>query len=1458
MARKSVYIPGGEAGKSAIVRWYALESDGRHRHLARKWDSLEEARRFERRLKAALSGEAMPAAEVFWQIRRAVEAGRPIVPLVGPGLGGNRIPRRNTLELYFRQLSAKIARDRESGEGDSILSWQWLRQRGWPDWHELYAESLAEPESERPQRRGASRAWTESFQLLTAGEGAPQWVTEELATSFRRKVLGEAAPATAHRHLAYLAASLDCPLILNAAPNDFVYDAVREAGLRATRLDFDSGGFPPRPDEFDLGAGIRDRLKIVNLSERGADPFLFGPRPLPAGALAVLRRYVPDDALVLVIGEDGRDVRIRAVIAELAKRKPSGPDVDLLWVLRKSPSPEARSTAAAGVLAFAQAADEGLFLLETICRLFSIFPPERVSFDAALPMAPQMPLRKDSTRRGGSAEDQASGAESSAGEESAGAKTTAVGIRSLDDVREPIIAAKDAEDDKGRRTKHAFQLASCSRILTKNHVPILVDAEESETAECLLWQIWQQLSRYDPGLPPLILSELQPLTGGPESRLETHVRRLVGAMRRGRYVIMIDALASFASSHLDDRKGSGKPWKAWEGMCTEEAESLKTFLRMLMERCREFGDSKLFIASTRSKSDGEWAQRLVDGVEAMLPKNDQGEQDPPRVRWLTSDELPEDKLDAEAIKLRRGEAEQIGDAVEENLLAQVVADVDPDSPTKLPGQSIYDRYDRWEELLPEDARVVLAIASGFRKPRNIVLLRKCVATLWTQWEEAGGAKSQDPPTLQQLKSLLSDDSYREIGSTIYEFRSEDAARFDRADRSLELLDLLSFLTRQDGGYFWMPRKIRNTIYDEQWKAESNRDVVANFHDLAAAAYYEAFRPSGDMAVFLEYVVHRAASARHSDPAKIIERLRLLTAGLERQRDALIAEGYAGTVVRRLVRLKLLDLPEMEKRCRAKLSDEFRRVVAEICDTEAEFRLAVTDFRGCIELRLRQIDDRLQEIDELSRKSAAEREDSGRTSRASHFAAWRKEWPTYIRRAAASEKSPEGSDMPGPLKDSLLRALPDAIAGIDSTPDRERADELFRRLLSHLHRIGLCLHGLRRFDGADALLAEVRAAASGFSDRLPESSLGRRMRRWSLRMEADCRLHHMRIQLDQIPLWPNSDPSTVSPAKRLEQAEGHYAGGQRTLEDLLTGETELDMESGSNRALYFNYRCRFSTLRCRLSALRAAHMQADAEVRAREFDVARKYCELAQSVVWRQLGRTAGAMAAVCRLTEAELLILRGDFESTNKQAGRDGDVAVATGSRRLHVALDLLQEAETLLRRAPQNVRWWTWLFALRAQVLHDLLIGSFDATDGARTGSWRESLISGGLLAIGYGLDNVAKDYVRRKTLVTLLWQFYVCKFFLIARRPASPRRGRPRQSERPAERLQTEWNHLLEEAQLDWYDRRAGRAPSGGSARGSLRDEVTQLLAGRRDSADAITRATLIDAERAVYAKYSNQFGS
>jgi len=1409
MARSSAYLA---KTNPPTVRWYAPTETGGFRHMALAFEKPKPAQQFLARLSLALDGKAMPRQDVFGVLEHAIRTHRPIVPLIGAGLAGNHVPTLDSLAHYFRLLQTEIQEMTPMQP-----AWRWLHQHGWPDARALYArrhDRKADVSGSEP-----FRDWREGFYSLTASGGAPEWVTAQLGDWFRRDVMREEVPSSAHYLLAYLArAALNVPLILNAASDDRVLRALRDTGQQPIVLDFNANGLLPDPEERNI-TSASDRTKLVNLyPQHGAQPFLFEPHPLPSAALTTFRRYLGQDALILVLGEEGHDRRIGQCAYEATQLRSRGSsELNVLWMFRgDAPAPQARALAATGSAAFGRYTDEALFLLELICRTQSAFPPAlQPYYEAMSTLAPLIDLKEQEA--GDSDERQADGPKL---------------FQSLDEVErtESIVVVSDED------SAFASQLASFTEILRRTHTVILVDCEESNTVDGLIQRLFSQFLRYDPDLPPLVMSELgQPLHSGLiRGGLEAKLERLVALLRRKKYALVFDAVGMFATTHLEFSGGATASNAGWNELQRREDEDLLTFLRLLVERAGDFGSSKLFISSTRIRSKSEKstsekdprAETLLGSLGAILESS-------PHVHRLFPGQLPPDQLLREF------------------------------TTTKPKKQTVDDFLTRKFDSLPAETQIAMITASSFRKPRSIVLLRKCMAALEMLRRDRKNAatKKETPHPQAQLNELLKSGTYESLEAKLHEFDETYSTLPDAFDDCFRQLESAGFGALQDGGFLWLRRRVRNWVY-EKFVRNSDADAAANLHDLIAGTFWDdAFVQSHDPAVFIEYIAHRLLSARHPNPAKALSRLRTLVACLRQQRAALSSGDYAATALRWILRMKLVDLPLIESKWDQPPTEdqasEFRKIKIAVCDLEAELRRALTDFDGCLELRREQINDRLGQLAQLQLHGPA----TAKTSIAE-------------------------------LATAILRSdLPQAAAALAPGPRRERALDLMRRLISHVHSVGLCLTGLRRHVEAESVLFETAQCLDKSLNDGPPGGVTEGWRMFALRTAADCRLHLMLIKLDRIPLWGGHDLARCKKmSPKLKKAEAYYAAGQTTLRKLFEASSSAGDGPEQGAESYYSYKGRFATLRCRLSALKANNGVAykedeeaglaengrlKLEGKRREFDIARKYCDLAQAVISERRGGDT-SFAAVCHLTEAELLILQLDFEAGEELDRADrGAAAAAIVGPGLQSALGVLDRAAGLLRRGPQSVRWWTWLSTLQAQVKHDLFAWSLVSNDDPAVEAWRDSLIAEGLRAIGIGLDNVAKDDVRRNSLLTLYWQFYICHL-LSHRHQQRRKRNSPAEGWGPAFEaadLLVNWRDLLNEASLSWYDAAlCNRHASGDSPKTvehrerfaveieRLREQITEFVAiawrQQEPNKPKTRRAQLLEIEKEVFRAFHNRF--
>ncbi|HYH65881.1 MAG TPA: hypothetical protein VD866_14375 [Urbifossiella sp.] len=1270
MARKSVSRSRTKDGQRSIVRWYAPADPATgkgHQHLARTFTSDEDADRFERRLESVLKDDPITAEDAFQELLEAVGAGRVIVPLLGARLSvASAVSSGPRLRGYLLRLKTKI-----DGQ-DAGPYHEWLDRNGWPDPRELHAEV------ELPAVPGTDAAdWREVFYNLTLGSGADAVAAAKLVARFRDEVLHGLQSSTSHAFVAFLTRLLNWRLLLTTSLDDLLEQVLKEQEVTAHRLAVPDSGLLAVPDALD--EAVRDGVKVVKLYDTTPDQLLHEPRRLHGSGLEVFKKYLPKSALLVVLGEDG-DRRVLQLVAELADDPSARRDLKVLWVSRHRPPAEVLR-AATGTVGYVLYDDEELFLHEFYGHLRAFHELRDPYPVSALPYRaiPQVPPRVEPP-------DEAVARE----------------IRARN---QPAVVFQGVSDPASQSAR----LARYHKTLCASYDIIRADAEEADSLDTFVQMILTQFRRFDPALPPTVLSDIAYDETSPDRR-DPRLARLLQAMGRGNYLIALDALEEFGTSHIEPDEGDSPPElravrRDLFAECATEREKVFEFLCELLRHAKEFGTSRLAIAYAPRAPAGPREQEFV-ALANDLPAADFEE---PAV---TANRRPPDDADRAA--------------------------------------------------LPDDARGLLLLASAFRRPRSQSLLaylgkntdvRRAIGTLLAR-PSAGGMGSVGADAGWEVEKLLAG------------------------------LGEKGLLIRQDGGFYRMPRAVRDRVYREAvGRARTNPEVqaaLANLHDLIAIAYHEkVFLPSDDATAFIESVFHRLGSLHHPDQVRAGGRLRLLISHLAQEHGRLLAQGHAGLLVRWLKRLRTYDFVMIYP---PPLDDNARDVRRALCDLEADVRRHAADFRGCIRIRLQQIGHRL------------DKDGHGGTTGP---------------RARAVETRVEQLDRCeySALSKSLMHVLTDRDRGSLPAP-------VWRRLLDHIFQIAVCLSGLRQFGEASELLSQILKDV-GAADK-PEKARGAGKQpakhsrdRDLMNMQVRCHYRLMTLHLEQIRLW---DYPREEVEWHLGEAERAYEAAQALLEEYLQSDPPARPMGGADNSFYQRYRCYIEALQCRVAYLRAHSRvllarpgdEPTPAAWGREFTQALEFIRQASAKATRLEGQRATELApAVCKLMETELLMLYADCESRLPDGG-----AETSPRDKLKRAQDALARAGHALLRSHRNVWWYTWYYALGAQLRHELFAWSFHRRAGQEDKNARESYLAAGLAAISSGLDNIAKDQARRQYLETLWGQLYIGLFLhnaLAGDAPFSPDRS-PARRARFGEEVMSKWKELNDHAGLSWYLECAG----------------------------------------------------
>jgi len=360
------------------------------------------------RSKSAAVGASAPISRAFGALREAWCQGRPIVPLFGAGISVSAaIPFGKQLQDYLVRVAYLCHLD---GWRDCH---EYLMAEGWPSRHDLNAELWARPDIKpdlrtalaHHERRIAEQVFLgeldrghptgrRAFEaLLGAGNGpdaaalrsivsqyvrdtvgsfVPAWLSlihylaggnDSLIEAFFDRLVRGRQPGPAHQFVAYLAKLLGWRLILTTNFDELIENALRADGLNPVVYELVRGGALPDPYLVERNLAV---LKLHG----GA----FGLRtgfelhePLDAQSLGMFMRYVPSDALLLVVGQGGTERRILTLVHALAARSQQH-QFNVVWIYYDQ-KPQAFSQRLAPRVVLAPYGDAASFFHELYQRL---------------------------------------------------------------------------------------------------------------------------------------------------------------------------------------------------------------------------------------------------------------------------------------------------------------------------------------------------------------------------------------------------------------------------------------------------------------------------------------------------------------------------------------------------------------------------------------------------------------------------------------------------------------------------------------------------------------------------------------------------------------------------------------------------------------------------------------------------------------------------------------------------------------------------------------------------------------------------------------------------------------------------------------------------------------------------------------------------------------------------------
>ena len=661
---------------------------------------------------------------------------------------------------------------------------------------------------------------------------------KSLVDSFFAEMCSQRVPITGTRYIAFLAKLLNWRLLLTTNFDDLIETAMAEEGMPCNTFEIPEDTTLPRP------ALVRRQRAIVKL-HGGTFGLKAGwdlDRPLDPYSRDTLLRYIPPNALILVLGYSGSDQRVRTVLEghlertsqlqplqQAEKHEPySTPGV--LWVRRSGDPADGTQEWPTDHLRYCHYHDAGLFLQELYSRLANVHPITHKNYDSL----PHSFRRRPQPFTFGSKDSDAD------------FRTTVFCHDTDDQQASDVLAYFLRERENNFHTIY----------VDMSQVPHFTSRELKEFSFIELTQrILHKIRHSDPELPRYTLSPLNAAAAKAfdekrDSGVEINneliaeveeacVERVVQALRRGKYLIALDGIHRFAEltqrhpvrtseaiqtpdETLDPEQ---KEIQRREYIKGELQERMARFLKRLISNGSAFGESRIVISGQSRR-----IKLLLEGVPAHC-----------MVRVANVREL----------NLRPGQDERHDFRSDDTTLS-----------------SAYE----W------DHKVILTLIGLTRRPLSIIGIRHMMGLLYThrRWCKENSPwkfTTRMPPFCKpkelnkHISVLLGEkpDSSKDPPHRrqIYRFVDKLMCQLDR-----------SLLYCRDGGHYSLTEDASISIsgHISLW-TQKHPVFVADLHRFLAWYYYEdMYLTSRHVDAFMEYLYHASMSIKTlgSSPSDLLK------------------------------------------------------------------------------------------------------------------------------------------------------------------------------------------------------------------------------------------------------------------------------------------------------------------------------------------------------------------------------------------------------------------------------------------------------------------------------------------------------------------------------------------------------------------------------------------------------------
>ena len=384
--------------------------------------------------------------------------------------------------------------------------------REWLQWKKWYASGQDAPDAQPELLYGD---WESLLDHLCEGDFD---LVDSLFTSFEEGRF----PTTAHRFLTFLRSSVDLPLILTTNFDSLLEQAFLDSGVVPKVFDIHRDADLPDADLVRRGFSL---LKLhgssygLRLGERLKNP-------LEQDAQADVIRYLPENALIVVLGFSGSERRIMQLlraIALSAARNPrilwlKGPgtiSVPLRQLLHECPQS----------VQICEINDAGAFLQDWYFAYSQGYQSSPVSYTAL----GGRPIR------------------SGTGEMVRSVELHRAELRG--ELRKPVqLFVRDSRDEQNQPVSSCATLAAGDFVayLGYRYHPIWVDLESHHTVSGVVTELFDHFRTSDPDAPRVAIVDSAEGDVS-DDILQKTIDRIGEMLGRGRYVIVFDAINRLAA-----------------------------------------------------------------------------------------------------------------------------------------------------------------------------------------------------------------------------------------------------------------------------------------------------------------------------------------------------------------------------------------------------------------------------------------------------------------------------------------------------------------------------------------------------------------------------------------------------------------------------------------------------------------------------------------------------------------------------------------------------------------------------------------------------------------------------------------------------------------------------------------------------------------------------------------------